>query len=452
MIFLFSDDLLMSFLTADSLWNQLLIYNESKLLTGWVNLHYGQPASCNINENLQKLFKIFPVTDQMIQELYRSDVSTKTRDNISNALCQFGIFCKEERNNLNSLLRRCVHSGNIRYFHEILEKNTSNVTTEDFLNLLTPFCIDAKLFTVLNACLQHFRLPEGLKEKYVDVELISDCRELEIHCTKDTLRNNIHKISKYLSNGDLERYFSENPLIFLALILLTDNVDFVEVIETEKVSIFEQTFTTSVSDMLRSYEMIKLIHNRKSIVRNCDLTYYDILEKHLNLDVRRCFAHHFENKPFPQFGDRNLIERYGYTKQINHIFYVREQRPGIACKYFLIDQYRQFGCIPEESVRVVKKKIYKLAMKNFNVEEIGGSCVAFLEMIGISSEFVRVSIAAATILWDAGRDFETIVEMFLNITNDPCTVLKAVEDQVNFTILLLLANEPFHILLPKYKT
>lgn len=419
----------MSFLTAESLWNQLLIYNDYKLLISWVNLHYSQSTSSNINENLQKTFKIYPITDEMIQELFRTDVSPKTKENILNELCKYGILCKTERSNLNSILKRFVLSRNINFIHKILEKSTSNISTDEFLHLLTDFCIENKLFTVLNASLENFHLSENLKTKFTDVDLISNCRDLEKHCTKDALQNNIYKISKYLSKGNLESYFSENPLIFLSLILFSDK-DLVEIIETRKVSLFNQTFTKSVSKMFEEFKLIELIHNRQDIVKSCDLTYYDMLEKHLNLDVKKCFAYHFENKPYPHFGDQYLIEKYGYTKKINQIFYVREQRPSIACKYFMIDQYMQFGCIPDESVKILKKKIYKLAMKNFSSEEISSSCVAFMEMVGVSSEYLRVCLLGANILLDSGKDCEDIVELFLNLENDPYLVLRTVEDQV----------------------
>lgn len=267
---------------------------------------------------------------------------------------------------------------------------------------------------------------------------------MENYCTKDALKNNIYKIATYLSKGHLETYFCENSLTLLSLILLTNNQDFLQIIETKKVSLFDQNYTKSVSKMFKHFKLIELVYNRQSVVQNCDLTYYDIIEKHLNLDVRKCFAYHFENKPYPHFGDQDLIEKYGYTKKINQIFYVREQRPSFACKYFMIDQYKQFGCIPEESIRILKKKIYKLAMKNFNSEEIGSSCVAFLEMIGLRSEFVRVCILGANILFDSGQDFENIVDLFLNIENDPYLVLQSLEDQVcivnskHFLILLAL--------------
>lgn len=430
LLFFIPDGILISFLTADSLWNQLLIYNDAKLLTSWVNLHYGQSYTYNINENLQKICKIYPITDEMIQELYRTDASPKTRDKILNELCKFGILCKMERSNLNSLLKRFVLSKNINLIHEILEKGTSNITKEDFLNLLTAFCIENKLFTVLNASLENFHIPEKLKKDYIDVDLISNCRELEKYCTKDALKNNIYKIATYLSKGYLETYFCENSLMLLSLILLTNDQNFVEILETKKVSFFGQNYTKSVLKMFKNFKLIEHIHNRQSIVQNCDLTHYEILEKHLNLDVKKCFAYHFENKPYPHFGDQDLIEKYGYTKKINQIFYVREQRPSFACKYFMIDQYKQFGRISEESIRILKKKIFKLAMKNFNSDEIGSSCVAFLEMVGLRSEFVRVCILGANILFDSGQDFESIMDLFLNIENDPHVVLQALEDQV----------------------
>lgn len=420
----------MPFITANSLWNQLLIYNDYQHLTSWVNLHYGQSSPSSINENLQKLFKIYPITDEMIQELNRTDASPETKEKILNQLCYYGIFSKDDRCNLTNLLKRFVKSGNMNFIHEILEKNTSNITTEEFLNLLVPFCIENKLLTVLNATLENFDLSDDLKRKYTDVDLISDCREIEKCCTKESLQKNIYKISKYLSKGDLETYFGENPLILLVLILLSDDIDFTQVIETKKVSLFGHTFTKSVTKFFNTYELFELIHNRKSIVQNCDLTYYEMLDQHLNLDVKKCFAYHFENKPYPHFGDENLIQKYGYTKTINHIFYVREHRPSIACKFFLVEQYKQFGCVPEESIKVVKKKIYKLAIKNFNSAETGSSCVAFLEMIGLSSEFVRVCLLGAKILFDSGQSFDDIVDLFLNIEKDSCAVLKVLEDQV----------------------
>lgn len=423
--------MLTTFLTAESLWNQLVIYNESKLLCSWINFHYSQSSTHATTDNIQKLFMTYPITQKMIQELYRPDAAPTTRENVLNELCKFGIFCKQEQENLINLLKRLVQSGNIRFIHEILQKHTSNVKTEQFLNVLVTYCTDNNLLTVLNACLENFQLPEHLITGNVVLDLITDCRNIEKYCSRDFLTNNIYKISKYLSKDNLEAYFSDNPIILLSIILLTRDIDFTQVIEKKKITIFKQTFSDSISNMCKHYKLLELIYNRKTVVQNCDLTYYDMLSKHLSVDVKKLFAYHFENKPHPNFEDRDFIAKYGYNKQINQIFYVREQRPGIACKYFLIDQYRQFGRINEDSVKILKKKIYKLALKNVNIVEIAASCVAFLEMVGLGSEFVRVSLTGAKMLLDLGHDFESVVELFLDVEEDPLAVLKVVEDKVS---------------------
>lgn len=78
-------------------------------------------------------------------------------------------------------------------------------------------------------------------------------------------------------------------------------------------------------------------------------------------------------------------------------------------------------------------------MKNFLSTEISASCIAFLEMIEVPSELLRVCINSALILSESGHEVEYLQNLFLNIDENCYIIQKLLE---NVLLCSVQSNPP----------
>nr|XP_023027706.1 spatacsin [Leptinotarsa decemlineata] len=427
-LFLRTHDISLSpFLTGEALWKQLLVYNDIKLLKIWINLKFSDKlTSFDISENLSSFFHSHSITNEMINQLNASETAANTTNAILNELSRFGIFCDAEINSFLNVLSRLNQSESTKKVFRIIRKSTANLTEQQFLNLLVDYCTTNKLGGVLSICVENFDISHPDVTRSTDLDLIYNFRGLTRNFNQDNLCDNILKVSRYLSS-DLETYYTDNPMILLALIFFTKTDDFFDILSKKRVIVSDVELNESVVNLPLSLKTLGATVNRKTIVEKGSLTFYDLLEKHYKIDVRKLFSFRFERTKLPHFGSENLIAKHGYSKQLNYQFYLKQFRPSMACKWYLIDQYQQYDCIPEANVRQLQKKVYKIALRNLNNVETGSSCVAFLEMIGISSNYLKVALGAASIVYEHCRSLETVIELFMNVENNPEAITETLE-------------------------
>ncbi|CAH1169832.1 unnamed protein product [Phaedon cochleariae] len=420
------DTLLINFLNGEALWKQLLAYNDINLLKTWINLQYSDQHYTDISENLLKAFKSYSISNDMINQLNTSVISTNTSNVILNELSKFGMFSDKDLGSFLNILQRISQTDNLRNIFKLIRKTTSNISEERFLDLLVEYCISNDFHTVLSACVENFDVFELNSIHNTNLELILNFRKLTHDFSIDNLLENILNVSKFFSD-DLEQFFQKNPLILLALIQFTKDVEFVDILEKSSFRVSDLELTKSIANLPKNLSMIDCVLNRETIIENSTLTFYHLLEKHYKVNVKKMFAFRFENSPLPNFNTSELVEKYGYLKKVNYLFYVKQFRPSIAAKMYLLYQYKKHGCIPELSIKHVKMKIFRIALKNFTSLELTSSCVAFLEMIGLDANFLKTAIDGATKIHEYEADFENVREIFLNIENDPNTILNKLE-------------------------
>ncbi|KAJ8963130.1 hypothetical protein NQ318_018595 [Aromia moschata] len=426
------DHSLLPYLNGPVIWSQLLLYNDIKLLKVWINVRNNKLTEINnVPENLSQIFKTFPITSDMINQLNAPEIPTDTRETILNEFSKFGIFNDCEINNLVNILHRIDQSDSTQYVYEAVSKKSSNTSLNNLLQLIAEYCTDNNILHVLNVCVEEFELADLLKstKSSPHLRLIADFRELTRDFNEIALRNNIFNVSKFLSD-DLVSYFNENPLILLSLMFFTKNMDLFRVLDDKSMTISNLELYECIPKLLENFKVLNAICDRKSVVEKCNVTYYDLLEKHLLVDVKELYRFQFDRNAMPNFNSRHLIQSYGYSKEIDYLFYVRQIRPSIASKIFMINEFKRNNGVKEETIAVVQKKLYKLALRNFTSIEVTGSCVAFLEMIGVNSEFLRVSIKAANTLLESGHDVKSIINMFMNVKTDPYQILALLEATV----------------------
>lgn len=411
------------------------MYNDINLLKIWVDVQYNEiTAPYNIPECVLKVFKSFPITNDMINQLTTAEVSTNTCQVVLNELGKFGIFSNGDVINFLNIIHRIDESDNIQNIYSILSGKYSNVSLNKFLKLLTEYCLEHRLHHILNVCVKDFDIMDlraAVNSSHLD--LILSFRQLANGVDEMKLCDNIFKVSTFLSE-DIVSFFKENPMILLALMFFTKNIDFLSVLNQKSLIICDIQLFEAVLKLLENFKVLHAIYNKMTLQRSCSLTYYDLLEKHLNIDVKKLYSFRIGEGSFPHFNTKELSESYGYSKQLNYLFYVKELRPSIACKLYLIEQFQHCNSIDEENLKVVQKKVYKVAVRNFRCPETTVSCIAFLEMIGVSAESLKVVIKCANILDSFGYLNKFIVDLFMNIEDDPYTILNLLESKIINTI------------------
>ncbi|XP_018577700.1 spatacsin [Anoplophora glabripennis] len=426
---------LLPYLKGDTLWKQLLIYNDIKLLKIWINVQYNEETSSyNTYESFLKIFNSFPITNDMINQVTVAEVSTNTSQVVVNELSKFGIFSYSDINNVLNVLRRIDVSDNIENIYHILNRKHSNISVDKFLQLLIEYCLEHKLHHVLNICVQNVDLSDlraAVNSSHLN--LIWNFKQLINNISEPKLCDNIFKVSSFLCD-DLIYFFKENPMILLALMFFTKHIDFSNVLTEKSLVILDNELFTALSKLLEDFKVLWALYNKITLPKQCKLTYYDLLEKHLCIDVKKIYSFQFGQDSVPHFNKKELVQPYGYSKQIRYLLHIKELRPSIACKLFLLEQFSFCGNVNEENLKLAQKKIYKVAVRNFYCLDITASCIAFLEMIGVNAESLKVIIKSANILSAFGYLNEFLVDLFINIEDDPYAILNLLEKKIINTI------------------
>ncbi|XP_044265423.1 spatacsin-like isoform X2 [Tribolium madens] len=407
------DTRLNTFLNAETLWKYLLINNDLNNLLLWINIRYKSKIDDMLEGILIDQFKKFAITNEMLNFLADESVATNLRHVLYNELSKFGIFQNEEKNNVILILERLKNSYSLANLYQILGKNQSTINVDHFIKLLIDYCLDKQYYTVLNVCVKNFKLPQDTKE----LSLIGDFRSLVNGFSEFLLTRNILNVVDTLSN-DLITFFNDNPLILLTLLIFTKECDFTKMIEKYSLVINNLNLTDSLINMLKQNEIFNTVcSNKITGPPKCELSIYDLIEKHLKIDKQLLLELKSLNNQLALFYTE-VIQKYGYSKKIDYKFYLKEARPSVAAKKYILGE--------SHDLKILDRKNCKLAIMNFDCDEIGSSCVAFSEMVGADSNKVRVLIRVAKILSESKYEKESLLELLLN-EDDPYVVQNVLE-------------------------
>ncbi|EFA05905.1 spatacsin [Tribolium castaneum] len=412
------------FLNAETLWRYLLTNNDLNNLLLWINIKYRPKIDDIIMEGiLIEQFKKFAITNEMLNFLAHESVATNLRHVMYNELSKFGIFQNEEKNNVILILERLKNSYSLANLYQILGKSQASINAEHFIKLLIDYCLDKQYYAILNVCVQNFKLPRHTKE----LSLIGDFRALVSDFSEVLLIRNILNVADMLSS-DLVTYFNDNPLILLTLLIFTKECDFTEMIETQSLVISNLNLTECFINMFKQIEIFNTVcSNKITGPPKCELSIYDLIERHLRIDDQLLLELKSTNNQLTPFYTE-IIQNYGYSKKIDYKFYLKEARPSIAAQKYVLGESRD--------LKILDRKNSKLAIMNFDCDEIGSSCVAFSEMIGSDSTKLRVLIRVAKLLSASKFEKESLLEL---LEDDPYVVQNVLEK----TLIESIESNPF---------
>lgn len=383
----------------------MLTHNKIKLLKLWITVQFATnvqaPDYCDINlsthilDKLIHLFKIFAITPYMIDTITNCDISPNTKQLILNELCKYGIFISDDRTNFPKLLNRLKEAQCVTAYKDILTLKTSTVTLEEFNFLLVDFCMQNELYNVIGLFITDIHVLDKLLDKYDSKHLIllSNIKRTDLNC-KSSLQRNILQVSQFL-NPDLHSYFRLNPILLLALVLFNES-SFSEVLDRQILSI--NNVEINLKTLFTSLPLFNLIYEKyNNILQKPEFTFLNMLQHHGEIHIDKLLNLQ-RDSVIPHFNRKDLVEAFGYRKELGFLLFLRQSRPSIASKIFILDCLQKHDCITDCDKIKASAKARKLATKCILNSSVTAACIAFLEMIGYSSDELRVHVEAASLI------------------------------------------------------
>ncbi|KAI4467375.1 hypothetical protein MML48_2g00007702 [Holotrichia oblita] len=420
-----------------------LLKSNTDLLKYWINLYYSKNEpiinTTNLNtEILQKINEIFldlEINAEMITQITNNKncINETVQTEILNELAKFGVFSDSDKTNLLSIIKRLLETDKLNYIEEVLNEKTSNLSLSDFYKLLIDYCITNKLYTVLNICCEDFIPYDKIESTSNVIDIILNNYEMSRNINnKEILRNNIFEVANFLCKDDLLSYFTSQPLILLSIIIFTNGVSIEDLLSkrvTLKIKDFEVNKETLLH-CLKDYRYLVHFCNKydKAIDFNV-LTYYDLLKRHAEIRTNNIYKHRYSNTAFPTFNSAELIEKYGYKKDIDFIYFLKNSRPLYAYNFFKTNYLNHD--INEMDYMNFIDKIYRVALRNFKCQSITTSCIAFLEMLDENSYPLRLYLKSANIIFNCGKTSEhELQQLFSNILRNCDEIYTLLEKSV----------------------
>lgn len=127
-------------------------------------------------------------------------------------------------------------------------------------------------------------------------------------------------------------------------------------------------------------------------------TVYQLLTGYMNIDYTQLFYYRYKNQEFPNYFSQRQIDRYGHREKLTFTYYLKLGRPSIATKLFFVDNFKKYGKITSKIKYMGANLAHSIGLRHFSDTEVASACIAFVGMIGINVDLIRVHINAANIL------------------------------------------------------
>ncbi|EZA52114.1 Spatacsin [Ooceraea biroi] len=126
-----------------------------------------------------------------------------------------------------------------------------------------------------------------------------------------------------------------------------------------------------------------------------EITVYELLDGYRNLNTKLLFKWRFKNEPLPSFTSESLIKKYGHQETLTYGYYLKEGRPNMAAHSLKRVQAKLLGNISAQRKSKAALYAHVLALRNLDKPDIVCSCIAFIELLGIDSNNLRLHVTAA---------------------------------------------------------
>ncbi|XP_059057063.1 uncharacterized protein LOC131850735 [Achroia grisella] len=461
---------LLDFSSPLEVWNYLVEHNKAMVLVRWINVQTSEVVrdmnarynffnndnfstrmlnvdtkgfDSQVLERLDKIFRNWPINNEMINSVSKSNCYPYTKMCIYDTLCSYGIVNDDERNNLYQMISRLARTENLRLIEDIFTESCSTVTKQQFYVELAKYCVKNKLYKVLTMCVEGNILDTDLS----DVEQnAKDCIELwllfkSIEQTSDRQSHvlPVYKTCQQIAKSDIDEYISSNPHLVLGMILLEDNAKLFDIFSKDDFLQFKdfKLPNKKYKDKLpHLHNVFKKFNDENQTFDIKDVNVYQLLSGYRGLDVSKIFEFQLMNqntkslisdKPdrrslgsllsddidvnatsiktlsqrpidMPDFANEKLMKRYGYVAKLNHVYYLKQYRPCNASQAFVSQQYSTYNRLQDKSIKSACCEAHALALQNWSDPAMAACAISFVAMIGCNPTRCRVHMSAAKMI------------------------------------------------------
>lgn len=461
---------LLDFSSPFEVWNYLVQHNKAMILVRWINVQTSEVvrdmnARYNFFNNegfvkkllnvdtkgfqkdilvrLDEIFRNWPITKDMIDNVVTSDCFAFTKMCIYDTLCSYGIVNEDEKNNLYQIISRLARTQNLKLIDDVFTESCSTITKQHFYVELAKYCVKNNLFKVLTMCVEGNILDTDLSDVEQEAK---DCIELwllfkSIEQTSDRQSHvvPVYKTCQQIAGENIDNYISSNPHLVLGMILLEDNAKIFDIFSKEEFLQFKdfKLPNKGYKDKLpHLYNVYKKFLDINQMYESKDVNVYQLLSGYRGLDVSKVFEYQLVNqntsslvneKPdrrslgsllsndvdvnassiktlsqkfmdMPDFANEKLMKRYGYVAKLNHVYYLKQYRPCNASQAFVAQQYQTYNRLQEKSIKSACCEGHALALQNWSDPAMTACSISFVAMIGCNPLRCRVHMSAAKLI------------------------------------------------------
>lgn len=510
------DFTLLDFSTPSEIWKYLVEQNKAMILVRWINVQTSEVVrdmnarynffnnegfvkkllnvdttgfEVHVLDNLDEVFRKWPITNEMIDFVCKSNCYAYTKMCIYDTLCSYGIVIEDERNNLYQIIGRLARTQNMKLIDDIFSESCSTISKEHFYVELAKYCVKNKLYKVMTMCVEGNILDTDLSDVERDAK---ECIELwllfkSIEQTSDRQSHvlPVYKTCEQIARGEIDKYISLNPQLVIGMILLEDATKLFDIFSKEEFLQFTdfKLSNRKYKDKLpHLFNVFRKHSDPNQTYENKDVNVYQLLSGYSGLDVSKIFEFQLVNqnnnniiadKPdrrslgsllpsdvdvkavsmkglsqksveMPDFANEKLMKRFGYVAKLNHNYYLKQYRPCNASQAFVAQQYQMYSRLQDKSIKSACCEAHALALQNWYDPAMAACAVSFIAMIGCNPTRCRVHMAAAKMMKDHMISFGITEDQTNEIVNDFMTKLIQSNDDTAREILLYLEEITLH--------
>lgn len=364
-------------LIRDRVWTYLLERKQFGFIIKWINI-VGSDEDSTITEqstrnnqfenDLRVMFRHWSISEEMLEELCRSEVSGTVRD----SLARHGMFLSDEREQPSFVLERIFKTESwAQNEHLLQEESLRKYVVEQVMEH------DLRLLMVQDVCSSN-HLSE-MMEKYPtlknDIKLCLRLRSTDALYSYDVSK----EVSNYILKKDTD-FYNQKPLIYLAQEILRNFTN------PEPLSTYENDPILSRIPFVQSL----LRKSTSPTIHDYQTTLVDMVKRFLKIDLNQIQLE-AGDEPL-RCSNSTLISKYGTTEKLEFIYYIKQCRSSFAVFVFVVGQLRLFSQISKGQIMYACSQVTNLALTQLDNSELVAHCMAFVEMLGIDSSAIRSHI------------------------------------------------------------
>ncbi|XP_067632003.1 spatacsin isoform X2 [Eurosta solidaginis] len=397
--------LLMQRLNKYSMWNYLVENAELQYLVRWCTLasqRQAQPQE-KFNE-LELLFCSWKLEPEMYE--YALKTVQLPSETLRNSFAAAGYFFADERNDVAVVIRRLCTTESLEHNRDLLEKLP-----------LGNFLLNRGLHMLMLRDFVKTRELEELHGKYADDEeflkFLVSLKENKLEELEGFER--VSQATKvYLEHHGVD-FNSTQPLVTLFEFLSNEP-------SISTLNCYLHTTALQNIPYLKTLAIRNPLHNSDSSLSsggdNCNNghdkympTPYDFLRKFKHINLKE-IAKDFPSESIASFSNEKLCAKYARKYKLNFLHYLKQQRSCYAIYYLVMDHLQQYGQLTKGHLFSACEAVTEMALQYAYDAELVTHCVAFIEMLGYDSQYLRNYLKLCRLLEESSEEIHSSTKSY----------------------------------------